>query len=400
MAAFSKLPLDTTPVDDFVLTRLSNKTAEVSFGGIKYSPMADASTPPALLSKKDPGRVVPKSFVLMIPDVDSKFTKQGVHMMQTYNEDTNSYEDRPWNPNADKHQVQISLDPAHDIHAMIIERLTAIGEHMTAQFCARHNFHKSHVFTPAVVRSTTFEGGDGTEITRAMLRLFVDKDSTFRFNGASHKRDVLGLAGPFFPSHRVEMLAIRPQYVMARQQVSEADESVYHFAVSVKWTIMFANVAPAATREDGRTYEEAQQDYVAEMRRAEEAVLDEFSQYCAQREQGQAVAPASPVRVVKEEPQSPPAAPQKPARAAALGVSSGSGVSKAKKNLEADFAEAASKAESKPADLRESQAKKKAARRAAAKAAAAASHSSGQSPGAGSSGSSGKAPPSLAHLLG
>ena len=396
MAAFAKLPLDTTPVDSFVLTRLSNKTSDVSFGGIKYSPLADASTPPELLSKKDLGRVVPKNFVLMVPDVDSKFTKQGVHMLQRYNEDTGSYDERPWNANADKHQVQISLDPAHDVHAMIIERLTALGEHMSAQFCARHNLHKSHVFTPAVVRTTTFESGDGTEITRGMLRLLVDKDSTFRFNGASHKRDVLGLAGPFFQSHRVEMLAIRPQYVMARQQVSEEDESIYHFAVSVKWTIMFANVSPAATREDGRTYEEAQQDYVAEMRRAEEAVLDEFSQYCANRETGQAVGQGSPVRV-KEEPQSPPAAPRKPAQAAALGLAAGSGLSKAKKNLTEDFAEAASKAESTPADLHESQArKKKAARRAAAKAA----RSSEPSPGAGSSESNGKAPPSLSHLLG
>jgi hypothetical protein len=392
MAAFAKLPLDTTPVDDFVLTRLQNKSADVSFGGVKYSPKADASTPPEMLSKKDPNRVMAKNFVLMIPDVDSKFTKQGVHMMQTYNEDTSSYEDRPWNPTADKHQVQISLDPSHPIHAMIIERLTAFGEHLSAQFCARHNLHKSHVFTPAVVRTTSFEGGDGTEITRAMLRLLVDKDSTFRFNGASHKRDVLGLAGPFFPSHRLEMLAIRPQYVMARQQVSEADESIYHFAVSVKWTIMFANVSPPATREDGRTYEEAQQDYVAELRRAEEAALDEFSQYCANREQGQAVAPGSPVRV-KEEPQSPPKAPRKQAPAAGLGLAAGSGLSKAKKNLASELAAAVSTAESTPADSHESQArKKKAARRAAAKAAARQS--------AESSVSSETAPPSLSHLLG
>lgn len=163
MTSFAKLPLDTTSVDDFVLTRLSNKTSEVSFGGIRYSPKADASTAPELLSKKDPGRVVAKNFALMVPDADTKFTKQGVHMLQTYNEDTGSYDERPWNPTADKHQVQLSLDPSNPIHATIIERLTAIGEHMTAQFCARHNLHKSHVFTPSVVRTTTFEGSDGSQ---------------------------------------------------------------------------------------------------------------------------------------------------------------------------------------------------------------------------------------------
>lgn len=381
MNPFVKLPIDESlDTSNFVLTRANNADSEVSFAGIRYSPPAEAATPPNEISKADPSRVKGRAFCLVLPNVDAKITKKGVAMPGKFNPDTGKYDDQPWSISASaKQELTLSLDPSVESHKLLLDTLHNVNDHIANQYAARHNMHRTHVINPAVARSSTFELSDGTQVMRQMLKLSVTAQSSFRFNKSTHYRDALGVAGPFFKDgNKVGLLAITPAYVLIQQRVSEEDESIFHYTVSVKWVVHFADVGQPALREDGRSYAEAQQDYVQSMKDAEAAVVDELSSYCEKMEEDSIVeAPVPAVEVT-------PPAPQTQSR---LGVANGSGVSK-KRPVPVDLPH-----ESKLAVSHEPQGKKKKARRVKPP-------QGGDAAEFEASVSGSKAPPSLAHLLG
>lgn len=364
---------------DLVLTG-DKLTQSVSFGGIRFSPLAGPSAAPEVRSKNDGTRLRPRPFNLVVPALDAKITKRGVNMKSVYNSDTGKYEDPAWSLSADKHEMTLSLNPAEEPHKHLLDALNLINEHAANQFAAHHNLHRVHVLTPAAARSTTIETSAGDKIHRHMLKMLVDKNTTFRYDKANNNRSVLGSAGPFFrDGNKVNFLACKPEYVMVQQSTSPEDESIFHYTVSVRWTALFADVGLPPLREDGKTYEQARQDYAASMQEAEMDAINDYSQYCEEVE-----AETNAEMGVQHQPGSP-----NHQNRSALGTESQSEPSVGSKRALDPLEE--SPLRSKPAEQHAPPApkKKKKARSRGA-----------PDRGAQNSSSQDSAPPSLAHLLG
>lgn len=286
--SFAKLDVEKVNASDFVLGKENQapNNGSVSFARMLYSPPATSQTPASALSASDKSRVRPSDFSVVVPQCNIKITKNGITMVDKWDDDSRKYVQSPWNANADKHRVTLSLRPnVEPADAEIVAKIEALSQRMAALYRAKHNLSEPHVLVKPATRMHQFEGSDFPTV---FLELVVNPTSSFLYNDGTGTVSTFGVVGPFFTKgHHARVLALRPRTVAFRHVVSQEDESIFHYALSIKWEAFFMAVEdPPLDEETGETQEEKSERLAKEALATRQSAVADLVQFAKSSHSG------------------------------------------------------------------------------------------------------------------